>query len=501
MKKIVVIALLAGSMVSCKKFLAERSQTEVIPKTTKNFGEILYSDGYPTVNVQLQPYLTLMDDDLECYNGDLMADNQKDVTMNAGAFQWQANFIDVCRSGGASVGQFDSWRTYYKLILGTNVALQYLDNSIGEASDKAMYKGEAYALRAFYHFMLVNLYAKPYNDSTTTPDKLPGVPLKLDANLSEEFPARNTVKEVYAQVTKDLDTAINMLEQVGADQRLYRMSATAAHLLASRIYLYMEQWDKVIEHSDYVLSHHPQLMNLNTWPNDGVNTDYTKYPLIGVNNVETIWYYGSVDEPQVAGTSSAYGISQDLANTFETNDLRPEICFPAVPDFLKPYVNGNYFFTKIIAGAQVLGADMGTSWRSSEAYLNRAEAYIQKYKTKGDAGAAAEALKNLNTLRAARFKAGTYTNWTLETADKLLTMCRAERRRELFREGGQRWFDLRRYGMPSIRHIYQPTVNTSAIYVLQKRDPQYVLPIPNEVLQRNFSLEQNQQISGVRPSL
>ncbi|MBO9731570.1 MAG: RagB/SusD family nutrient uptake outer membrane protein [Chitinophaga sp.] len=497
MKKVVVIALLAGSMISCKKFLAERSQTEVIPKTTKNFGEILYTEGYPTNGVNLQPYISLMDDDIQCYNGDVIADQQLEVTMNAGAFQWQPNFIDVCKQAGAKVDKFDSWRTYYKLILGTNVALQYLDNSIGEASDKTMYKGEAYALRAFYHFMLVNLYAKPYNDSTTTPDKLAGIPLKLNANLAEDLPARNTVKEVYAQVTQDLDSAINLLEQVGTTQKLYRISATAAHLLASRVYLYMENWDKAIAHADYVLSHHPQLMDLNKWPPDGAFTDFLAYPLMGVNNVETIWYYGSLDEPKAPGTYTAYGISHDLARCFDTSDLRSQVYFCPLPEFLKLFVPGDYNFNKTISDYAVVGSDMGTSWRSSEAYLNRAEAYIQKYK-KGDASGAAEALKNLNTLRVNRYAKGSYVNWTIETPDKLLEMCRTERRRELFHEAGHRWFDLRRYGMPSISHIYAPTPSTTTVYTLAKRDPQYVLPIPIEVLQRNTSMPQNQQISGLR---
>ena len=60
-----------------------------------------------------------------------------------------------------------------------------------------------------------------------------------------------------------------------------------------------------------------------------------------------------------------------------------------------------------------------------------------------------------------------------------------ERRKELCYEG-QRWFDLRRYGMPSIQHKWE-----GKIYTLTKNDPSYVLPIPPNVLQRNLLLEQN----------
>lgn len=496
MKKIVIIAILAGSMISCKKFLAERSQTDVIPKTTKDFGEILYSNGYPTVNTLLQPYLGLMDDDIQCYNGPVLADQQNLIFMYGGAFQWQPNFIDVCtQAGSQDKVAFNSWRTYYQLILGTNVALQYMDKSIGSNTEKAMYKGEAFALRAFYHFMLVNLYAKPYNDSTTTPDKSPGIPLKLNADLSEGFLTRNTVKEIYTQITQDLDSAINLLEQVKSDQKLYRFSHVAAHLLASRVYLYMEQWDKAIEHADEVLSYHPQLMDLNDW--GGAGDPRTK-PVIGVKNVETIWYYGSINEQIPDGANLSYDVSHDLANCYEANDLRKVVYFSITEEFLKDYIPCDYVNLKMTDPDGALGTDMGSSWRSSEAYLNRAEAYVQKYKTKGDAGAAAEALKSLNTLRAKRIDKASFTNWTLQTPDVLLEMCRTERRRELSRECGHRWFDLRRYGMPAIKHIFTPGIYTSSVYELSKRDPQYVIPIPVEVLQKNMALIQNQQVSSLR---
>ncbi|MCW3467032.1 RagB/SusD family nutrient uptake outer membrane protein [Chitinophaga nivalis] len=480
-------------MMSCKKFLAEYSQTDVTPKSTGDFAEILYSDGYPDSRTLLQPWMVFLDDDAESYNGPII-DNTKFMPGGGAIFQWQPDYI-VRTAAAGNTTSLNSWGTYYHLLLGTNVVLQYLDNAIGTQEEKDLYKGEAYTLRAFYHFMLVNIYAKPYNDSTTTPDKSPGVPIRVSANLSDNFLSRNTVQEVYEQITKDLDNAIALLDKQKKNREVYRISHTAAHLLASRVYLYMEKWDKAIEHADKVLLYHPQLMDLNTW--GGVPNPEEK-PLVGQYNLETIWCYGRPEEQSDLPYAIAYEISHDLVKTFADNDLRKQIGIYETPEFMKEFLAADFGQAKYVGENSSAKMRLPNSWRSAEAYLNRAEAYIQQYRTKGNAGAAAQALNSLNTLRASRTDRASFTPWELKPADQLLQMCRDERRRELFREEAHRWFDLRRYGMPAIRHVYRPDRNSVQIFRLPARDPQYVMPIPDEVLTRNPVLVQNPLFSGTR---
>ena len=50
----------------------------------------------------------------------------------------------------------DVWANYYRLILGANAALDYLDDVRGSVEEKAYVAAQAYALRAFYYFNLVN---------------------------------------------------------------------------------------------------------------------------------------------------------------------------------------------------------------------------------------------------------------------------------------------------------------------------------------------------------
>lgn len=496
MKKLVLMVLGVCCLASCKKFLSEYSQSDVTPETTEHFGEIMFMDAYPAVDEPLQDYGVFLDDDVECYYGPTLGTSGI-ARYAAPIFQWQAEFSEKVLQQDNSF-YFNSWFNYYKRILGANVVIQFIDGAVGPQQDKDRIKGEAFALRAFYHFMLVNLYAAPYNDSTTTPDKLVGVPIRLTADLSDKHLERKSVKEVYEQVEKDLDSALMLLEKDKTLRQVTRINYLAAHHLASRVYLYQEKWDEAIAHANVVLQNHARLMDLNTW--GGMPMPETK-PLAGPNNTESIFCYGSSLDKLPMSYVIAYDISHDLVNSFEPADLRAMVGWYVNPPETRPYYATDFSQMKV-QSSNLAGTGGGyvtfNSWRSAEAYLNRAEALIQLYKTKGDAGAAARALQDLNTLRASRLDAAGFVAWTMKPADELLRMCREERRRELYLEEMHRWFDLRRYGMPPIYHYYRPDATTTEVYKLEKRDPQYILPIPRDVLNRNPVLRQNPQIPGNR---
>ena len=97
------------------------------------------------------------------------------------------------------------------------------------------------------------------------------------------------------------------------------------------------------------------------------------------------------------------------------------------------------------------------------------------------------ALADLNELR--RHRIVGYTDETSTTG--LLEKIRQERRLELCYEF-HRWFDLRRYGMPSIsREFKQRQQDQYRIYTLKEKDPMYTLPFPLDIVNKNIQLVQN----------
>jgi len=138
----------------------------------------------------------------------------------------------------------------------------------------------------------------------------------------------------------------------------------------------------------------------------------------------------------------------------------------------------------------------------AEAYVNRAEAYIRTAIKGGDASLLQKALDDLNALRVRRFIAGA-PNAVVSLASlgndpgQVLQFCLDERRREFSFEE-LRWFDLRRYGMPSITHTFNPNepFNTYPgqpieTYTLPPGNNNYVLKIPQSALVANPALVQN----------
>jgi len=101
------------------------------------------------------------------------------------------------------------YRFYYRIISNANVLITGIDAATGPDADKKIIKGQALAYRAWAHFQLVQLWGKRY-DATSKPNNQPGVPLMVTNNLTGQ--PRASVEEVYAQINKDLDEAVVLLE-------------------------------------------------------------------------------------------------------------------------------------------------------------------------------------------------------------------------------------------------------------------------------------------------
>ena len=288
----------------------------------------------------------------------------------------------------------------------------------------------------------------------------------------------------------------------------YRTSLPMVQLMLSRTYLYMENWRKAAEYAKMVMDDKRfKLVDLAQEPIEGANDKgelvrvYLNMPTY--NCSETIWPYGSITD--------MFEWTYDYANSTNTiNNQKMHAYFQASQELLDSYLdwdlrlthyivqapNGNGGMMNMAFGKVNIGTTyylptaqtgtFGRCLRLSEAYLNYAGAMAMLGGSGDDEAAAA-----INALREKRFFEEDFEEETFKSNAELIEFVRDERRRELCFEG-HRWFDLRRWDMPAITHKWNDSESQTSSYTLQKNDLLYTIPIPDEALQSNSSLVQNE---------
>ncbi|MCI6412625.1 RagB/SusD family nutrient uptake outer membrane protein [Butyricimonas virosa] len=488
-KNIFLIVMILWGFCSCSDFLEPKSPSEYIPKTADALNEMLLGDAYARADNSyfIFSYHNILDDDVEMTNEPI--NYKMSIDGFAALYSWDPDMHEM----GFSV---DVWANYYRLILGANAALDYLDDVRGSVEEKAYVAAQAYALRAFYYFNLVNLFGEPYGYNK----KALGVPLKLVSSLTDGFDKQNTVEEVYDQIICDLDEAeknfLTLPEEKQYSQT-YRINLPAVQLLRARVALHMNNREDAAKYAKKVIEGwNFSLYDLNSFKGT-YNYPYPNF--VSFDNPEMVWVMGNSDDVvdllrktfgyldistvTPTGKRNALNVSQDLLKCYKDNDLRVGYYF--ANDYDKKAIQGVYVpwgkMKVSYNSAPVKASEFGYALRLSEAYLILSEAV---YDTDEEL-----ALKLINALREKRYITGTYEEVNY-SGDELLNFIREERRRELCFEG-QRWFDLRRYGMPSFKRQWTELGRYVGSYIMEKEDPAYTLPIPAKILDRNPALIQN----------
>ncbi|UIR54895.1 RagB/SusD family nutrient uptake outer membrane protein [Sphingobacterium sp. SRCM116780] len=513
MKRIVyiLIATISFTSIGCKKFLEEKSLDEVKPTTAKDLSSLMAGEAYP-YQTNLSPILNLITDDVSANGGQDQLNYQDVMKKGRPVFSWSKQMFEelLLPTGFSNTAYINSWEVIYQKIAGCNVALEYADQVSGTDAEKANMKGEALALRAYYYFLLVNMFGQPYNTAGLDPKDNLGVPLKLEMAVKDELFKRNSVAEVYAQIEKDLQDAIGYFSAYPVEKGVYKMNETAVYTLLSRVSLYEEKWDQAILYANKALAKKSILSQLSTFNavdyylfNVNTNTNNLNRIYDPAVSREIIWAYvplsggeneifrSSLIPGYNAVRNPPYRVSADLLKLYDSQgdsqneiyigDLRPRIYFkysPVILSFIPP--------NTVIRDYKPFDGGMGgAGFRVAELYLNRAEANVRKYMQTGDDAQRIAALKDINTLRASRYDTRKpYVAIDITDKEQLLSFYKDERRRE-FPFDGHRWFDLRRYGMPAITHYYEEQVGAGETFTLSDKDSRYTLPIPQAVLDRN----------------
>lgn len=491
MRKVLIIlslATLVSVLPSCKKFLEQSSPDLIRPVTVEHYKELLQGEAYFKDFYKVGWFVDVMTDDVSYLDlGPASTVNAK-AEASKYAFQWGPDLE-------APTGTFTDrlFQHLYKNILAANTCLESIDGMEGTEAERQVLKGQASFTRAYGYFVLANLYAQAFNEAAD--DDL-CVPLITETTPSLKGYNRATVKEVWDLITNDITTAVTCLSEDRMTRNMYEIGYKAALLLASRVFLYKEEYDKVIEYGERFLLLQPALRDISgvtVSPSSG-GTIAPKNFMYPASNPELVFtfsrfscntcdgnYLYYLRDPTLLSPTS-YSASFDspssLIDSYGPDDRRKTYWF--VPPAPSPFLG--YLSYSPMKLNYYDGDKTSQYMRGAEVYLNVAEAYTRKASPDNN-----KAISLLNQLRSKRI--GNYTN--LSAADftgqpDLVSFVWQERRRELCFEEFHRWWDLRRTGQPALTHEL-----LGDVYELQAKDPAYILTFPRSEMEFNPGLEPN----------
>ena len=236
-------------LTSCNDFLDITPTGKVIAKTGEEYRSLL---TYEYKYFPKDRYLTTVRTDEVILTAKATSTTDQDAYLDL--WRWKDDDPSVTTT-------YFNWRGYYHAIYIANYIIEHR-GEIANATQQEVNQlvGEAYMMRAYCHFLLVNLYAEPYTHCT--PASTRGVPIQLAADVNA-VPRSSSVEAVYGQVLSDLDQAAGLMNVRQWETGLnYRFNTTSVAALRARVCLYMGRWQDALDAANNVISVHADIEDL-----------------------------------------------------------------------------------------------------------------------------------------------------------------------------------------------------------------------------------------------
>ena len=437
---IIGICLTLTILAGCDDFLDIQPTGKVIPKTGREYRALL-TEAYSAIPSDRGKTVFRTDE--------LILDNQNTTTEGLNSFLHIWLWLDdESADGTSSFG----WRSFYYVSYIANTIIENGETMTEATStERSQLIGEAYMLRAYMHFVLVNLYGEPYTHCDPVTSK--AIPLKLNSDVNATL-KRNTVEEIYTSILSDINKAKELLNVDTWDEGFtYRFNRLSIDAFLAKVYLYMGDWDNAYQYASNVITQHGDLEDLTT---SSVLPSHYK-------SVEAILSMENI-MPAIYQTEGR--INTELLNLYRSGDMRKSKYYRQVTASISTLQKGG-------------NNEYRCTFRSSEFYLIAAEAALELEDLDN-------ARLHLTTLMKARYHKNIFpkeeTKVNNMNQDELRQEIQDERFRELAFEG-HRWFDLRRTTQPVLTKKYQ-----NSTYTLEQNDSRYTLRIPSEAIEANPGL-------------
>lgn len=365
--------------------------------------------------------------------------------------------------------------------------------------------GEAYFIRAYFLFYLAQYFCQTY-DEATADEPNSGVSYRTDyypSSSAATYPARNTLRQTYTQITQDLEDASHFIKEQG-EQSSYSITADAVKALQARVALTQKDYrtaatkaTELINDNTYGLANSSTLMQTLWW--DDYDTE-SIFKLYGTQTGEYPAQTGRWYLPYTTGGTPTYIPTQTAVDLYSANDYRRGAFFTTLTLQTSTGITGQVYALCKYPDHGYVWQTVGQNdyarfciepkvFRISEMYLIAAEAYAMM----------PDGLSNgaywLNELERNRISG--YRTQNFSSQATLLAEIKNERHREFIGEG-MRFLDLKRWnegirrGTPQNEDLLQMPGSTLTTSLSKAAtDIHFVWPIPQNEIDTNPQIVQN----------
>ncbi|MEO6820260.1 MAG: RagB/SusD family nutrient uptake outer membrane protein [Ginsengibacter sp.] len=483
-KTLGIMAILAFTMPSCKKFLEEnpknlvsvsnfyKTQEDAIAAVDAIYGYLNSTSTGSTAGVYHSTFWVIAG-----LGSDEMLNNQYGVP--------DLDQIATFSESPQNNSLLETWQMHYKTITVANIAIERIPGIQMDPILRTRLVNESKFLRGLMYFDLVRMFGE--------------VPL-LTKEVEDINPPRASVDSIYSLIISDLSSAEALPVSYPAGNGKGRATTGAAKSILAKVYLTMKQYDKAAAKA-------LEVINSNTyslWDDFGdvfkLSSRNGKEAIFSVEfgdggGAISFWEVGQFNVRLLPPQLTQEGVENpqgwqiptiNLYDSYDIDDRRRSVTFITEIHTadgntlqIRPYIQKYW---------DRVAEPKGNGSFNDYPVMRYADVLLMYAEASNELGNTSTALQYINMVRKrARFDGTNYLNVLPDyvglSKDQFRAAVLKERRMEFVAEG-QRWFDLVRTGtLESLVPIAKPGVVPQAKH--------YLFPIPQRERDLNKNLTQN----------
>lgn len=243
MKKTICLCAVASLLLlstGCDSFLDEQPRGYAIPETTDAYNGMFNTIQF--MNINMEDYTLWLNDDIqlnnECIDGlaDAFGYSSFDPESILPAFRYERDIYKPTANCNA-------WEQCYKNVYTFNViANGVMSSTGGTQAEKEALRAEARMSRAWMHFILAQMFARPWNPDIADTELT--IPIVTEANTNVSSFERATMRELYDFITTEMEESCPLLED-RPDHNM-RVYMTTGYGLLGKMYWMMGEYEKAL---------------------------------------------------------------------------------------------------------------------------------------------------------------------------------------------------------------------------------------------------------------